>query len=82
MACDILALNATHVPVGSDQQQHLEMTRDIAGKFNKTYGETFNIPEGVIGAKKTVLGQTEGKCLKAITMLFPYFRLKVNLKAQ
>ena len=38
MACDILALNATHVPVGSDQQQHLEMTRDIAGKFNKTYG--------------------------------------------
>ena len=37
MAADILIFNATHVPVGSDQIQHLEMTRDIAGRFNHIY---------------------------------------------
>ena len=42
-----------HVPVGKDQQQHLEMTRDIAHKFNNRYGEAFNLPEAVIAEEKT-----------------------------
>ncbi len=45
MAADILLYNANLVPVGKDQKQHLEMTRDIAIKFNQTYGETFVVPE-------------------------------------
>ncbi len=45
MAADILLCNANLVPVGKDQKQHLEMTRDIAIKFNQTYGETFVVPE-------------------------------------
>jgi len=45
MAADILAYNADLVPVGADQKQHLEITRDIAERFNSIYGETFKIPE-------------------------------------
>ena len=45
MAADILLFNSDRVPVGKDQKQHVEMTRDIAIKFNQTYGETFVVPE-------------------------------------
>ena len=45
MAADILLYKAQVVPVGDDQQQHIELTRDLAKKFNKTYGETFPIPK-------------------------------------
>ena len=45
MASDILIYDSNVVPVGRDQKQHVEVTRDIAGKFNQTYGETFVIPE-------------------------------------
>lgn len=48
MAADILLYQADLVPVGEDQKQHLEITRDIAQRFNKLYGETFIIPEGYI----------------------------------
>jgi tryptophanyl-tRNA synthetase len=48
MAADILLFDTNRVPVGRDQQQHLEMTRDIAIKFNQTYGETFVVPEADI----------------------------------
>jgi len=48
MAADILLYNTTHVPVGEDQKQHLEFTRDMAERFNKKYGETFVIPEPMI----------------------------------
>lgn len=48
MAADILLYDATHVPVGSDQRQHLEMTRDIAIRFNKLYGDIFVVPEAYI----------------------------------
>jgi tryptophanyl-tRNA synthetase len=41
MASDILLYDANYVPVGKDQKQHLEMTRDMAEAFNRTYGETF-----------------------------------------
>ena len=49
MAADILVYNADVVPVGDDQKQHLEITRDIAERFNSIYGETFTIPEAYIG---------------------------------
>jgi len=49
MAADILLYKATHVPVGDDQKQHLELTRDIAAKFNSDYGvEVFPLPEPMI----------------------------------
>lgn len=48
MAADILLYQADLVPVGEDQRQHLEMTRDIAERFNKIYGDTFKVPEGYI----------------------------------
>jgi tryptophanyl-tRNA synthetase len=48
MAADILIYNADLVPVGDDQKQHLEITRDIAERFNSIYGETFKIPEPLI----------------------------------
>lgn len=48
MAADILIYNANLVPVGDDQKQHLEITRDIAQRFNSIYGETFVIPEAYI----------------------------------
>ena len=49
MAADILAYNADLVPVGDDQKQHLEITRDIAERFNSIYGKTFKMPEAYIG---------------------------------
>ena len=49
MAADILLYQTDLVPVGEDQRQHLEITRDIAGRFNALYGDTFKIPEAYIG---------------------------------
>ncbi|MFU8777632.1 MAG: tryptophan--tRNA ligase [Roseovarius sp.] len=62
MAADILTYHATHVPVGEDQKQHLELTRDIAIKFNHDYGvEFFPIPEPVIeGAATRVMSLRDG----------------------
>jgi tryptophanyl-tRNA synthetase len=48
MAADILLYDAHEVPVGEDQKQHVELTRDIAERFNRLYGETFVVPEPVI----------------------------------
>ena len=45
MAADILLYDADQVPVGEDQRQHLELTRDLAGRFNTRYGQTFTVPE-------------------------------------
>ena len=47
MAADILLYQADAVPVGKDQKQHLEITRDIAIKFNNAYGETFTVPDAL-----------------------------------
>lgn len=51
MAADILLYQASLVPVGKDQMQHLEITRDIAMRFNNIYGDVFTIPEAYIGKK-------------------------------
>ena len=54
MAADILAYQATHVPVGEDQKQHLELARDIAGSFNRRFGvELFPLPEPMILGEAT-----------------------------
>jgi tryptophanyl-tRNA synthetase len=62
MAADILAYKATHVPVGEDQKQHLELTRDIAQKFNNDFGvEMFPVPEPLIfGAATRVMSLRDG----------------------
>jgi tryptophanyl-tRNA synthetase len=62
MAADILIYHATHVPVGEDQKQHLELTRDIAAKFNHDYGvEFFPLTEPVIeGAATRVMSLKDG----------------------
>lgn len=57
MAADILLYQAAAVPVGDDQKQHVELARDIAGRFNSLYGETFVVPEPVIrGVGARVMG--------------------------
>lgn len=62
MAADIMVYKATHVPVGEDQKQHLELTRDIAQKFNNDYGtETFPLVEPLIfGAATRVMSLRDG----------------------
>jgi tryptophanyl-tRNA synthetase len=61
MAADILLYETNVVPVGKDQKQHLEMTRDIAIKFNQTYGETFVIPEPDIRDEVSVVPGLDGQ---------------------
>lgn len=67
-AADILLYQANEVPVGEDQKQHLELTRDIANRFNNLYGETFNIPEPHIpefGARIMSLQEPNSKMSKS-----------------
>ena len=61
MAADILLYDAQIVPVGKDQQQHLEMTRDIAGSFNHTYGDTLVLPEAQIDKRVMTIPGTDGQ---------------------
>jgi len=61
MAADILIYDSNIVPVGRDQKQHVEVTRDIAIKFNEQYGETFVIPEPQIRDEVAVVPGTDGQ---------------------
>jgi len=61
MASDILAVQSTVVPVGRDQKQHVEVTRDIATKFNHQYGEVFTIPEPSIRETVAIVPGVDGK---------------------
>ena len=61
MAADILLYDVNIVPVGKDQQQHLEMTRDIARAFNNKYGEIFVVPEAKINEEVMVIPGTDGQ---------------------
>ncbi|HLW18560.1 MAG TPA: tryptophan--tRNA ligase [Actinomycetota bacterium] len=68
MAADILLYDTDRVPVGEDQRQHLELTRDIAQRFNSRYGETFVVPQAAIakvGARIMDLQNPEGKMSKS-----------------
>src|SRR6476620_3822436 len=61
MAADILIYDSNLVPVGKDQKQHVEVTRDVAIKFNHTYGETFVIPKEQIRDSTAVVPGTDGQ---------------------
>lgn len=68
MAADILLYQADYVPVGEDQRQHCELTRDIAVRFNNIYGETFKVPEAYVpkaGARVMGLGNPTSKMSKS-----------------
>ena len=60
MAADILMYDAEFVPVGNDQLQHLEFTRDVAGRFNNLMGDTFIIPEAKINESTKLIPGTDG----------------------
>jgi tryptophanyl-tRNA synthetase len=77
-AADILLYQAHYVPVGEDQRQHVELTRDIAGRFNYLYGETFVLPEvlvGEAGARIMGLDDPTSKMSKSVDSQYHAIRL-------
>jgi tryptophanyl-tRNA synthetase len=81
MAADILIFNANKVPVGKDQIQHIEMARDIAGRFNHIYGEHFSLPEAVIDENTATLAGLDGrKMSKSYNNTIPLFEPEKKLK--
>ncbi len=81
MAADILAVQSDLVPVGQDQKQHVEVTRDIAIKFNNRFGETFKIPESSIKEEVAVVPGVDGQKMSksynnSIELFLPQAELK------
>ena len=73
MAADILAFDSDVVPVGKDQVQHLEMTRDMAQSFNARYGEVFRMPKTELGVPEPVPGIDGAKMSKSYDNHIPIF---------
>lgn len=83
MAADILLYDANYVPVGKDQLQHLEITRDVAIKFNNKHGETFVIPEAKVNeSTKYVTGTNGEKMSKSKGNIIDIFLPEKQLKNQ
>ena len=83
MAADILIYDANYVPVGKDQLQHLEITRDVAIKFNNKHGETFVIPEAKVNeSTKYVTGTNGEKMSKSKGNIIDIFVAEKQLKKQ
>ena len=83
MAADILLYDSEIVPVGKDQKQHLEITRDIAKSFNHNYGETFIIPESKIDKNVQTIPGTDGrKMSKTYENTIDIFADEKSLKKQ
>jgi tryptophanyl-tRNA synthetase len=83
MAADILAYQSTTVPVGRDQKQHVEVTRDIALKFNNRYGEVFTIPEeSIIQSVAEVPGIDGRKMSKSYDNHIEIFGSKKDVKTR
>lgn len=83
MAADIIGYDAEIIPVGKDQLQHVEMTRDIAGTFNHQMGETFVIPESRIDENVMIVPGTDGqKMSKSYNNFINIFLPKKQLKKQ
>ena len=61
MAADILMFSATHIPVGEDQAQHLEIARDIAQKFNRQFGEVLKVPQAVLQKDSFLIPGLDGR---------------------
>jgi tryptophanyl-tRNA synthetase len=81
MAADILAFNTSVVPVGQDQKQHLEITRDIAQAFNLAYGDTLAIPEALIQENvKTIPGIDGRKMSKSYNNVIPLYAPRKTLQ--
>lgn len=81
MAADILLYDTDVVPVGADQKQHVEFARDIAGYFNHIYGETFKLPEPIIGADTGIIPGLDGrKMSKSYDNVIPLFAPESELK--
>jgi len=81
MAADILMFNARKVPVGKDQIQHLEMARDIAGRFNHQYEKLFILPEVVVDESSSVLSGLDGrKMSKSYNNFIPLFDTENRLR--
>ncbi len=81
MAADILMFKANKVPVGKDQIQHLEMTRDMAGRFNHVFGETFILPQSVVDKQSAVLSGLDGrKMSKSYNNTIPLFAPEKKLR--
>lgn len=81
MAADILLFKANKVPVGKDQVQHIEMARDIAGRYNHLYGEHFVLPEAVIDEHGAILTGMDGrKMSKSYNNIIPLFEPEKKLR--
>lgn len=81
MAADILMFKANKIPVGKDQIQHIEMARDIAGRFNHIYGEHFVLPEAVVEEHGAVLSGLDGrKMSKSYNNTIPLFEPEKKLR--
>lgn len=81
MAADILMFKANKIPVGKDQIQHIEMARDIAGRFNHIYGEHFALPEAVVAEHGAVLSGLDGrKMSKSYNNTIPLFEPEKKLR--
>jgi tryptophanyl-tRNA synthetase len=81
MAADILMFKATKVPVGKDQKQHVEMARDVAQRFNHNFGETFVLPDAVIGENVALLPGLDGrKMSKSYDNIIPLFASEKELR--
>lgn len=84
MAADILLYNSDVVPVGKDQKQHVEFARDIAGYFNNIYGETFKLPDPIIGEDCGLIPGLDGRKMSksydnTIPLLCPTAELKKKI---
>jgi tryptophanyl-tRNA synthetase len=83
MAADILLYDSNFVPVGKDQLQHLEITRDVAIKFNNKHGETFVIPEALVNESTKYITGTDGeKMSKSKNNILNIFLPEKDLKKQ
>ncbi|HZY81028.1 MAG TPA: tryptophan--tRNA ligase [Cyclobacteriaceae bacterium] len=83
MAADIIMYSAHFVPVGKDQQQHLEIARDVANTFNRQYGETFVLPEARISEELMTIPGTDGqKMSKSYNNIIDIFLPDKELKKQ
>jgi len=81
MAADILLSDADVVPVGKDQKQHVEITRDMARKFNTTYGETFKEPAELIKEEtETIIGTDGQKMSKSYDNVIPLFATREEIE--
>jgi len=83
MAADILLYGSDVVPVGLDQKQHIEITRDIAEAFNRTYGEVLKVPEGIIQESVMKVPGIDGqKMSKSYNNTIPIFASEAEVRKQ